>query len=725
MNPIARQLSKLALIALALGAATAVQGQFLLLTQDDDTIDELRNGSNLVFASEGVGDLVRRRVTVQFTGPDDSTLRVNEPAIAGSTRFSIAAGPDFPRQLTTGQSVDFTITFDPTNAGPFTARLDLSFVQADLNRPFDTTTNLVINLSGLVADYTLSYQLPGGNQLLLGQDEALVFDDTELDRTLSATVIVTNRGSGPGTVQGVTLAGGGAFEVSGLALLPVEVAAGRDLRFSVTFTPDQLGAFEGGAVIAFGQGSRSIRFIGQGVAPLYTFDITTPEGSQSVADRGSITLPATDVGQEIEAQVTVANRGTLDGVINRIAIAGAGFRLEDLPIIPAELDVNESFTFSMTFTPAEPGEVQGQLQIGDARFAVVGVGSGPLLTFRATTASGAAEVEARESIVFPQTPLGELNAVRMEITNSGNQDQVISLIAVTGASYSLAGLPALPSTLAAGQTVGFDINFEPAGSGPQQGSLSIDATPFTLSGAGADPPELSSVTIDGAGGATGPAQQIPISVLIAEPYPVDIAGSLSLTFESNAFSNDPSIQFSRGGRSATFRIPAGQTQALFPNGSSSIRFQTGTVSGTILIAAALETDRGRVDLTPDNPPELMYSVAPAAPELRRAQLGQTNNSGFTVQVIGFSTAREISTLQINLTAAPGATLSTTSLTADVSDAFNTWYQSNGSTGFGSQFTATVNLTVDGSASDVQSVSITATNSLGTSSPVSVALSTTN
>ncbi|MFV2039979.1 MAG: PAC2 family protein, partial [Acidimicrobiales bacterium] len=40
----------------------------------------------------------------------------------------------------------------------------------------------------------------------------------------------------------------------------------------------------------------------------------------------------------------------------------------------------------------------------------------------------------------------------------------------------------------------------------------------------------------------------------------------------------------------------------------------------------------------------------AAPELRRVQLGQRNNAGFTVQVVGFSTSREISSLQISLTA---------------------------------------------------------------------------
>lgn len=722
MNRILRSFTKVAVLALAIGSFSgAAYGQFVILTQDDDTIEELRNGSNLVFQSEGVGDVVRRRVTIQFTGPDDSTLLVNEPAVAGSTTFSAAAGPTLPVILNSGESIDFTITFDPTGDGPFSGRFELSLVQADRFRPFDTTTNLLINLTGQVAAYTLSYQLPGGNQLLVPDGGALPFDDTQVDASMSAAVTVTNRGSGPGTVESVAVSGSPIFEAVGLTLLPVTVPAGQTLRFNIVFTPDQLGQFEGSATVNFGVGSRSFGLAGQGVAPLFTYEITTSEGSQTVADRGTVTLPAVDVDQELEAQVRVTNRGSLEGVITRIAVAGAGFRVTDLPIIPAELDVNESFDFTLSFTPAEPGEVNGQLQIGDSRFTVVGIGSGPVLSYSAISPTSSVEVEPRGTIVFPQTPLGELGTVRVEITNSGNQAQPISLIAVSGASYSLKNLPPLPTTLATGQTIGFDVQFEPQGSGPQQGSLSVDSTSFTLSGAGAAPPELSLLTIEGVGGAVDPAQQIPLTVRIAETYPVDIAGTLSIAFDSAAFSNDPSVQFETGGRTAAFRIFAGETEAVFANGARRVRFQTGTVAGQIEVTAQVETLRGRVDLTPEEEPTLTYSLAPGAPQLRRAALGNSNNAGFSVLVTGFATSRQISTLQLNLTAAPDAQLTTTTLTADVADAFNAWYQSNQSTGFGSQFTATVTLSVDGNPDDIASIQVSASNGSGSSNAVTLDL----
>ena len=62
-----------------------------------------------------------------------------------------------------------------------------------------------------------------------------------------------------------------------------------------------------------------------------------------------------------------------------------------------------------------------------------------------------------------------------------------------------------------------------------------------------------------------PAQQQTVRLAIDAPYPVDVTGTLTLTFAPNAANNadDPAIQFSTGGRTVPFTIPAGQTQAVF------------------------------------------------------------------------------------------------------------------------------------------------------------------
>jgi hypothetical protein len=79
--------------------------------------------------------------------------------------------------------------------------------------------------------------------------------------------------------------------------------------------------------------------------------------------------------------------------------------------------------------------------------------------------------------------------------------------------------------------------------------------------------------------------------------------------------------------------------------------------------------------------------------------------------------------QINLqfTPAQGGTLQTTSLSINVEGVFTAWYQSAASIAAGSQFTASVTILATGSLSAVQSVAVTAANSLGPSNTASIAL----
>ena len=88
---------------------------------------------------------------------------------------------------------------------------------------------------------------------------------------------------------------------------------------------------------------------------------------------------------------------------------------------------------------------------------------------------------------------------------------------------------------------------------------------------------------------------------------------------------------------------------------------------------------------------------------------------------GFSTSRNVNTLRVSLTPSSGANLTTTQIDVDAQNAFRAWFQGNQSTGFGSQFTATVTLRVDGEIGDLNSISVEAVNDLGTSNSVTATL----
>lgn len=211
-----------------------------------------------------------------------------------------------------------------------------------------------------------------------------------------------------------------------------------------------------------------------------------------------------------------------------------------------------------------------------------------------------------------------------------------------------------------------------------------------------------------------PGTQTNITIQLAQPFPVDVTGTLTLIFEPNATNNadDPSVQFSSGGRTVTFTIPAGQTVGTFP--VNPLRLLTGTVAGSIRIL----TTTSPASATPV--PETVVSIARSVPVIT-AGTAQLGTGTFTLLVDGFSNTREIISATFRLTPVTGAPLQTTDVPVQVAAAFTAYYQSAASIPFGGQFRLTMPFNVSGSLADIDTVIVTVTNSVGTSQPFTVRL----
>ena len=206
---------------------------------------------------------------------------------------------------------------------------------------------------------------------------------------------------------------------------------------------------------------------------------------------------------------------------------------------------------------------------------------------------------------------------------------------------------------------------------------------------------------------SGPAQQPTIDFGLNTAYPIALSGTVTLTFASNATVpvDDPSIQFASGGRTFTFTVPA-NTTALPP-----LLIQTGTVAGVITLKVTL-TAAG-VDVTPASGSTATITIAKSAPVIRTVTL--IHASGYLeVDINAYSTTRDMTTAVFQLNAAPGGSFTSSVITVPVSSLFTTWYQSTAATAFGSQFTYAQPFTVIGDTNEVQSVTVTLTNSAGTS-----------
>lgn len=199
-------------------------------------------------------------------------------------------------------------------------------------------------------------------------------------------------------------------------------------------------------------------------------------------------------------------------------------------------------------------------------------------------------------------------------------------------------------------------------------------------------------------GDTGPAQQPRLGVVLSQAQSVPVTGTVSFNFDGR----DTTVQFATGGRTANFTIPAGSVRADLP-------FSNGTVAGNLQFTSRVTS--GGSDITPDPVPATTVAVAALPPVLRSATIQRTA-TGFDVVITGFSTPREMT--NINLTFAGNVTPN--QIMTNVSAIFTTHYSNTANDQFGSQFELRYPFT--GQTTGITSVSVTMSNSRGTSNAVS-------
>jgi hypothetical protein len=230
---------------------------------------------------------------------------------------------------------------------------------------------------------------------------------------------------------------------------------------------------------------------------------------------------------------------------------------------------------------------------------------------------------------------------------------------------------------------------------------------------------ISSLTIGGLGSTVGPAQQVPLAVTIPAPFTMDLSGSLTISFTSAVGGDDPSIQFSTGGRTVSYTIPAGTTTAVYPQ-NAQLLLSTGTVAGTITVQATLQV--GASDITPTPAPQAATTVPKQVPVITSVTLKKTSTGGgVTVTIAGYSTTKELVQATLQFNAATGSTLSAAPIVAPLSTVIAAWYQSAAAAAFGSQISVSIPISVSGDISAIGSVTVTLTNTQGNSAAATAQL----
>lgn len=231
-------------------------------------------------------------------------------------------------------------------------------------------------------------------------------------------------------------------------------------------------------------------------------------------------------------------------------------------------------------------------------------------------------------------------------------------------------------------------------------SLASTALPLTVA---AIPP---TVTLSGPP-TTAPGSQPSLSFAITNPYPVPLTVTFTLSFAPAVTPavDDPAIQFSNGSRTFSF-VVAANSVAVPP-----IQLQSGTIAGTITIPIQLVA--GGAVVTPASLQPVVIVVPAAIPSVTSTSITRSGDQ-LTVVMDGFSNTREVTQATFHFIAAPGDQVNTPDITLPVGTIFASWFSTPPSDPYGSTFSYTQIFNVSGGATNVGSVQITLTNTVGVS-----------
>ena len=718
---------RLPLFLVFLVSMVAARAQILLRVQQGNNISPVGNGGTVGVNAKAVGQSETLSLTIIYTGAGQLTFP-QAPEMLGSQDFSITSPSIAGAALGPYQNLSIGLRYLPSSSQLALAELDLRFTENTTSGTTTTSTPglIVVDFAGTAPEYALSYALPiDNNYVPVASGGGITVPDTVLNSVTTVTLVFTNRGSGQGNIETMATTGG-AFSLASTPLLPVQLAASSGVQFQLRYRPTQTSGDSGTLTVTLGGGqSYLVQLTGRGIASLLGYEMLAPGApTQALTPGQPIQLPATAVGTTDSVFIRMHNPNSADVTLNTIAVSGSSFQVSNTPFLPLVMHPGDVETFTLDFTPTKPGPLSGRLLVGSDTFDLEGNGLGLRYTYSGPAGTGT--IGPQGTLVFPNVAVGQSASLDFTIQNVGTESaSIVSLGIASGspAAFALVHPPALPATLPGSGSLKFTVRFAPLTTGFATASLRINTDSVSLTGNGDAAVPLPDYTLQGPA-TVQPLDQPAVGLTLASPYPLNLVGTLTITTDASV--TDPAVQFASGGRVANFTIPAGTTQAIFANGTPSLRFQAGTTAGTITLTPAFATESS-LTLVPATLRTLQATMAASAPQVSAATLVSRTTTGFTLQALAITNTRTLTKADVTFKARAGFSLAQNAFSFDLSEPAASWFSSQLSASFGGQFvvqlpfTLTTGNTSEDATAAIESVTMTLNNEKGASSSVTVAV----
>ncbi len=424
----------------------------------------------------------------------------------------------------------------------------------------------------------------------------------------------------------------------------------------------------------------------------------------------SLDLGAVQTGDLLETGFRIRNPGPAPLTLQTLSLAGVGFLLVRNFQVPTTLGAGAALDFLVRFQPIASGAYSASLDEADyyreyvvnrqtallravaqpgATVSLEQGGARTVLTSGATVDFGSVDRRSRLQYRFllgNQTPA----SLNLEVVVSGP------------AFHGPLGLTS-PVILPPGNSVSFEVSFEPPATGPHNGTLRVNQRTFQLRGTGLEPPfAIPQIILQSSAARSG--QQVKLAVRLASPSPVSGSGDIQMYFTPSvpAARNDPAVLFlASGSRFMRFTVDQEAEVALF-NGRSEIEFQTGTTAGAIDFVAQWGDQTARASLT----------IAPEPVVIDSTRVVRSLAS-LEVQFTGFDNARSASQLAFTFFDQSGRAVDPGRIALDAAAEFRRYFDSSE---LGGAFALRAVFPVTGDAAQISAVEIEITSSLGTTQP---------
>jgi len=415
----------------------------------------------------------------------------------------------------------------------------------------------------------------------------------------------------------------------------------------------------------------------------------------------SLDLGVVQTGDLLETGFRIRNPGPAPLTLQTLSVGGVGFLLVRNFQVPTTLGAGAALDFLVRFQPTASGAYSASLVVNSQTTLLRAVaqpgatvsleqgGARTVLTAGATVDFGSVDRRSRlqrRFLLENQTPA----PLSLEVAVSGT------------AFRGPLGLTS-PVVLPLGNSVSFDVSFEPQATGPQNGTLRVNQRTFQLQGTGLEPPfAIPQIILPSSAARSG--QQVKLAVRLASPSPVSGSGDIEMYFTPGvpAARNDPAVLFlASGSRFMRFTVDQGTEGALF-NGRSEIEFQTGTTAGVIDFVAQWGDQTARASL----------AIAPEPVVIDSTRVVRAL-SGLEVQFTGFDNARSASQLAFTFFDQSGRAVDPGRIGLDAAAEFRRYFDSSE---LGGAFALRAVFPVTGDVAQISAVEVEITSSLGTTQP---------